>query len=128
MIANTLLSRHYATAIAHSLAAPSVDRGTIVDKLLEHLRNTGRLKLLPGILRELKVRAKSVATEKPFLEVALEKDRQEALRRACDMGLSEPDVSINTELIRGWRIRSAGTLMDRSAKHALINLYQTLIN
>ncbi len=38
-----------------------------------------------------------------------------------------PEAVINKSLIRGWRVRLGGTLIDHSAKQTLVQIYQTII-
>lgn len=70
-----------------------------------HLKRTGRMKLLPFVLRELRtdgLRTKKLA---PKMETATE----------------------NPSLISGWRKIENGQLTDRSGKRALIDIYKKII-
>jgi hypothetical protein len=72
---------------------------------ITHLRRTGRLRLLPRVLRELRreeLRAKKFA---PKTETAAD----------------------NPSLISGWRKLENGTLTDRTGKSALIDMYKKII-
>ena len=74
------------------------------EQFIAHLRRTGRLNLLPRVLRELReeeARAKRLAPRK---ETALE----------------------NPALISGWRSIENGLLTDRSGKSALIDIYKKI--
>lgn len=76
------------------------------DAFIAHLKRTGRLKLLPSVLRELRIeeaRAKKLA---PRRETAKE----------------------NPALISGWRSLENGMLTDKTAKRALIEIYQKVIS
>lgn len=75
------------------------------DELKAHLERTGRMKLLSRILRELRVREARERKFAPLHETAAE----------------------NPALISGWRSIENGILTDRSAKRALIDMYQKII-
>lgn len=91
--------------------------------LFRHLESAGRMKLLPGILRELRRREAHEAKLAPVLEVASESEVSAA--RAA--GAQAEAVVVNESLISGWRERSAGTLRDRSGKTALVEIYRNII-
>jgi hypothetical protein len=69
--------------------------------LKKHLERTGRLKLLPKILRELRTREARAKAVTPRRETAAE----------------------NPSLISGWREVKDGVLTDRTGKRALIDIY-----
>ncbi len=75
------------------------------DELKAHLERTGRMKLLPAILRELKERAALEATRAPKKETAKE----------------------NPSLISGWRSLENGILEDHTGKRALLHIYKNSI-
>lgn len=86
------------------------------------------MKLLPAILRELKVlKAKHKATS-PVVEVASENEASTAKKEAALAGIEVAEVTINPNLISGWRAMSGGTLIDRSGKRALSDLYRKIIS
>lgn len=95
-----------------------------VTKLIMHLKSVGRMKMLPQIARELRKIASRRAMLKPRVEVAHEKDSASALRDAAREGIIAEHATVTPALICGWRAQSHGKLVDRSAKHALINIYQ----
>jgi F0F1-type ATP synthase delta subunit len=95
-----------------------------VTKLIMHLKSSGRMKMLPQIVRELKKVAARRHALRPTVEVAHGKDAEKALSAAADEGLIAEEASINPALIRGWRARKGDTLVDRSAKRALLSIYQ----
>jgi len=75
------------------------------EEFVAHLRRTGRLKLLPQVLRELRrdeVYARKFA---PRTETAAE----------------------NPALISGWRTIENGVLTDNTGKGALIDMYKKII-
>ncbi len=95
-----------------------------VTKLIQHLVSTGRVKILPQIVRELrKVAARRKAFE-TVVEAASEHEAAAALRAAADEGLHARRARVNHGLIAGWRARGNGKLVDRSAKRALVDIYQ----
>lgn len=72
------------------------------EKFIEHLKRTGRLKLLPAVLREVKAEAA--------------RKRQNAAKHET--------ATENPALISGWRELKDGTLRDHSGKGALIEIYR----
>ena len=72
------------------------------EDLKKHLERSGRLKLLPKILRELKTRAAREELLAPRKETAKE----------------------NPSLISGSRTFENGILIDHTGKRALIEIYQ----
>ena len=116
----------YAQVLAR-LLGKGVGEEAVVKNLLAHLKGRGRLKLLPGILRELKIlKARSVTTG-PTLEIARAEDKAQALEGAKREGIEGATVAVNPSLLRGWRAREGGTLVDRSGKRALIDLYARIV-
>ena len=75
------------------------------ETLVAHLKRTGRMKLLPRILRELRRREARAAKLAPRRETAAE----------------------NPSLISGWRSLEYGLLIDQTGKRALLDIYQRII-
>lgn len=75
------------------------------DAFIAHLKRTGRLKLLPAVLRELKVEAA----------------REEKLAPRHE------SASAHHGLIKGWREIRDGVLEDHTAKGALIEIYRQVV-
>lgn len=121
------MEREYAHALSSSLAR-GTDEAKLVDGLVKHLKEEGRMKLLPGIVRELKRLQSETGKLLPSLEIASEGDRASAIAGAKEAGIIVDDVTVNPSLIKGWRARSGGVLVDRSAKQALVDLYQKITN
>ncbi|MES2931113.1 MAG: F0F1 ATP synthase subunit delta [Patescibacteria group bacterium] len=121
------MEREYAQALQESLGR-GTDEAKLVDGLMKHLKEEGRMKLLPGILRELKRLQTENGKLLPSLEIASEADRASAVAGAKEAGITASDVTVNPSLIRGWRARSGSVLVDRSAKQALVDLYQKITN
>jgi F0F1-type ATP synthase delta subunit len=95
-----------------------------VTKLILHLKSAGRMKMLPEIVRELQKIAARRHALRPTVEVAHEKESAAALRAAAAEGIVARHTSVNPSLIHGWRARSGDKLIDRSAKRALLHIYQ----
>ena len=95
-----------------------------VTKLIVHLKSAGRMNMLPKIARELRRVASRRQALRPRVEVASEKESSAALAAASALGITARHATVNPSLIRGWRAQSAGTLVDRSAKRALAQIYQ----
>ncbi len=72
--------------------------------LSAHLERTGRLKLLPRILRELK--------------------REQA--RTTRTAAQKETAAENPSLISGYRSIEDGVLIDRSGKGALVEMYRNI--
>lgn len=72
---------------------------------IAHLKRTGRLKLLPSVLRELRVEEARAKRNAPRKETAAE----------------------NPSLISGWRTLENGVLTDNTGKSALIDIYKKII-
>lgn len=95
-----------------------------VTKLIMHLKSAGRMKMLPEIARELQKVAARRRALRPIVEVAHKKESAAALRAAAHEGITTKDVDVNPSLIHGWRAQKSGMLIDRSAKSALLQMYQ----
>lgn len=95
-----------------------------VTKLILHLKSAGRMKMLPQIARELRKIATRRHALRPHVEVAHGKEAVAALAAAAKEGIVAHEATINNALIHGWRARSGGILIDRSAKRALLHIYQ----
>lgn len=74
------------------------------DLFIAHLKRTGRLKLLPQVLREL------------YREEAYAKRFAPKMETVAD----------NPSLISGWRKLENGVLTDHSGKSALIDIYKKI--
>jgi hypothetical protein len=72
---------------------------------IAHLRATGRLKLLPRVLRELRVEA----------------------ARAKRLGAKMETAKENPALISGWRKIENGILTDTTGKRALLDIYKSIV-
>ncbi len=99
-----------------------------VTKLIMHLKSAGRLKMLPAIARELKKVAARRHALRPVVEVASHAEEAQALRDAAAAGIVARHATVNHSLVRGWRARAKGQLFDRSAKRALLTIYQNVTN
>ncbi len=120
------MEKLYAKALNELARKDGAKLKELVAQLMSHLTATGRTKLLPGILRELKVIEARAAKLAPSVEVASEKEAAHALAEAKAAGISVPVAHVNHALIKGWRARSGGTLIDRSAKRGLIDIYRNV--
>jgi hypothetical protein len=76
------------------------------DTLTDHLKRTGRMKLLPRILRELQQREARERTQ----------------------NVQKETVHQNPSLISGWRSIEDGVLTDNTGKRALLEIYQKVIS
>lgn len=120
------MQKLYATSILR-LIDKGMGEKEVVDNLLEHLKRSGRTKLLPGILRELKTLAAREKVTAPTLEVARKEDEAQAKAAAKAEGIEAEEVIVNPSLLQGWRARAGSKLVDRSGKRALIDLYARIV-
>lgn len=95
-----------------------------VHKLVAHLKSSGRMKMLPQIMGELKRVAGRRRLLAPRLEVASQEGKAQAVKEAKAEGIEAKEVRVNPSLVSGWRGIVGGTLVDRSGKRALIDIYQ----
>jgi len=119
------MQRVYAQALQHLLSEGKKE-SELFKELVAHLKARGRLKLLPGIKRELE-RAQA-RSRKQFakLEVSAEKETAHALKELKSLGIEVSGSKVNHDLISGWRTIQAGKLIDRSAKQQLVDLYRNV--
>jgi F0F1-type ATP synthase delta subunit len=75
-----------------------------VEAFIAHLKRTGRMKLLPSVLRELKQQAARARLTAPRTETAKE----------------------NPSLISGSRTLADGRLTDNTGKRALLEIYKKI--
>jgi hypothetical protein len=97
-----------------------------IKKLIVHLKSAGRVKMLGQIARKLRTidaRRRALA---PVVEVASEREAARALKDAAAHGIVAKKARVNHSLIKGYRARSRGALVDRSAKAALVRIYQNV--
>ncbi len=109
-------------------AAAEVEDKTMSDaavtKLIVHLKSAGRMKMLSQIVRELRKVAARRHALRAKVEVAHLKDADEALSLATSFGMVAKHAIVNPSIISGWRAQKGDMLIDRSAKRALIHIYQ----
>lgn len=120
------MKKVYASILGR-LIEQGVSEAEALEKLLAHLKARGRTKLLTGIHRELSSALLRRKKSAQVIEVASEEEVPAALRSAKEYGISAPSALINPALIRGWRARSATTLVDHSGKRALLELYRRIV-
>lgn len=119
------MEKQYAKAIDHLIREREMSEMEVFEQLRIHLRATGRMKLLPLLQGELKKLLQRRHEQQPILEIASAKERKAAETYAAQEKMSAEIVE-NPALITGWRLRGNGKLMDRSGKHALIDLYRRI--
>ncbi len=128
MATTTQLAKRYAHILSGiSVADLAREHSSYTKQLVGHLQRTGRMKLLPNILRALKEEQSRRQAREPVVEIACEEDRDIALVKAASSGIRSTTAIVNPKLIRGWRARANGILVDNSAKHSLIELYRNII-
>ncbi len=127
MATTAQLAKKYSSVLARASDAKNIDNQEVVEKLVAHLKETGRLKLLPDIMRSLKEIRFRKLVNSPRVEVSREEDITEALAGAASAGVQAEVAVINKSLVRGWRVRTSSILVDYSAKRALLELYRNII-
>lgn len=121
------MEKEYAQALFNLSQKPGADASELVKQLVAHLKETGRLKLLPHIARELKRIEARAETFDEHLEVASEREIAQAEREANELGM-HAKAQVNEDLISGWRARSGSRVIDRSGRRALLDLYRQITN
>lgn len=119
------MHKEYAQALYNLAHQPNAHAADLVKKLVAQLKESGREKLLPHILREyqrLEARSQSLNES---LEVASEHEKADAVREAKQLGI-EAHPRINKDLVSGWRAQKGSRIIDRSGKRALLDLYRTI--
>ena len=119
------MEKAYAQALVNVLQK-GTNEDEAISSLMAHLKEAGRLKLLPAILRELRTLNARTQVLDAAVEVATEAESASALSAAASEGISARKATINPLLIRGWRAREGGRLIDRSGKRALIDIYRRI--
>ncbi len=122
------MQKLYAKALDELVHQDGSDSKKLVTTLVAHLKASGRMRLLPSILREFKIREARRAKLAPSVEVATDAEKSEAIAAAAKEGIVVSKAVVNTALIKGWRARTGGTLVDHSAKRGLIDLYRKVTN
>jgi F0F1-type ATP synthase delta subunit len=121
------MEKEYAQALFDLSQKPEASADDLVKKLVAHLKESGREKLLPRIARELNrldARTQSFGEQ---LEVASPHEKESAQSEAQAFGITA-EAEVNDTLISGWRARSGSRVIDRSGKRALLDLYQAIAN
>ncbi|MDB5237336.1 MAG: hypothetical protein JWL88_438 [Parcubacteria group bacterium] len=120
------MEKNYAQALKSLLSREGANEKDVMDQLFAHLKATGRMKLLPGIARELQKAQMLARSTDALVEVAHAGESAGALAEAAKLGITAEHAHVNPSLIRGWRARQGSTLIDRSGKRALIDLYRRI--
>lgn len=120
------MEKTYAQALHSLLAKEGAKEKEIFDQFIAHLKAKGRMKLLPGIKRELEKAAMQNRSSEAQVEVAHAGESAGALAEAAKLGITAAHAHVNPSLIRGWRARQGSTLIDRSGKRALVDLYRRI--
>ncbi|MBA3789116.1 F0F1 ATP synthase subunit delta [Patescibacteria group bacterium] len=116
----------YAQALWTASQQEGADAKKLVKNLTEHLKEQGRLKLLPSILADLKRLDARNTKLAASVEVAHEREAPTALKEAVARGIHAEKAHVNVSLIKGWRASGQGMLIDASAKRELIELYRSI--
>lgn len=116
----------YTRVLTEALALDGPSQEKVFDAVLAHLKSTGRKELLRDIHTELRKTHFRQVARAPKVFVASTKEAAGALAAANREGIHAEKALIDPSLIRGWRASEAGTILDRSAKRALISIYQKL--
>lgn len=120
------MEKLYAQAVFDLSQKPDASASELVKTLVAHLEKTGRVKLLPRILRELKRIESRKASFGEVLEVASSEEKSSAEKEARELSITAT-AHVNHSLISGWRARSGSRVIDRSGKRALLDLYRQIV-
>lgn len=111
--------------LSRKLAELIITKGVSVHDMEEALRRYNLLSLLPSIKKEAEqmIRAKeggdTIAIESPF---PLDDQALARIRRIVGNDLAPASVSINTDLLAGFKARYRGKLYDGSAERIIRQL------
>ncbi|MAJ97086.1 hypothetical protein CL644_02220 [bacterium] len=119
----------YAHALhnARKKASTKDEAANYVDALVATLKESGKLKALPAILREYQRIQVRKNAQKPILTLSTKEEEDEALKELEQrLGDKVGDVAIATDenLVGRWRYVNHDTLLDTSYKAALLELYR----
>jgi len=120
------MEKTYAKALFSLASKEGADEAMLADRLIAHLKAEGKLKLLPKILRELRRQQQEHKTLEASVEVASDGEAAGALQTAKALGIEAKNATVNPLLIRGWRARMGGRLIDHSSSNALVELYRKI--
>lgn len=120
------MEKVYAQALQSLLSKEGANETQILDQLFAHLKATGRMKLLPGIKRELQKAQDRTHMQEAQIEVAHKDESDVAIAEAGKLGIHATRTHVNPSLIRGWRARQGSQLIDHSGKRALVDLYRRI--
>ena len=126
------MDKAYAQALWRILEAGTAPKEA-VKTLCEVLAARGRLGLLPKIARSFKLlAARTEAKSVVVLKVAREADAKHALKEASELlkgariKTSDVKISIEENLIGGWRLEGRELLHDASHKRQLLDIYENV--
>lgn len=119
------MERAYAQAI-RAQVTKGTDESVLFANLITHLKEKGRMKLLPKILAELTALQARTRVAEATVEVASDAEREAALSEARALGFDAESASVNPALITGWRARKGSALVDNSGKRSLLELYRRI--
>jgi len=115
----------YAQALYNSLRV-SKNKSETVDEFISILRNHGKMKALPTILKEIERLYAKEYSKEPILYIAKKEYEATALKLLKEKISTDPIVKVNDFLIGGWRFVGANMLIDNSYKAALLKLYKQI--
>lgn len=132
----SIRAQQYAEALYRAAhATDTAVHDALVDRFLALVRERGHTGLLPTILREYEAIVHERSTgEEVHLRVAHASDRERyAERIAGDVRtLSAEGQRVHTVVdesaIGGYAVEANGTRIDRTYKHALLELYSSITN
>ena len=90
------------------------------------LEKRGHQKLLPAIIQKVeRLTLRHNKIGKTTLTIAKESDAPSALKEVSSYGTPQV-TTIDPSIIGGWRFRSTATLVDRTYKRMLLDLYRNV--
>ncbi|MDB5187521.1 MAG: hypothetical protein JWO50_41 [Candidatus Kaiserbacteria bacterium] len=115
----------YAQVIWRLVAGGNTAHAAIT-KVEEHLKQTGRLGLLPRVMHSLARIAQSQASRSSSIVVAKKEDAAHAAHEAGNTHAIQDQLQtrVDPSLIGGWRLETPELLIDTSYKKALLEIYR----
>lgn len=128
---------HYAKALQELTAAGKISEGMLMKQFVSTVAQNGHAHLFPKIVRSLerierREEKKATIEVTSAMELTAEKVaallKQEPFKQAIAPGHKKVIRKIDETLVGGTVVRTGTLKIDASHKHALLDLYQSLIS
>jgi F0F1-type ATP synthase delta subunit len=101
-----------------------MDHAHAVSSLAKVLKRDGRMALMPKIAKAFRRIAQAQAAKSPRIFVARSAEITHAQKAS---GHPNASVTVDETLIGGWRLESAESIIDRSFKKYLLDIYNAAV-